>query len=84
MCITSAAPIMKHTLDFFMSIDLPLMEIYGMSESTGICETTQFLLTYLLFIHVRGGQTTACGPHAAPSRAVLCGPPARYKILQCF
>lgn len=34
-CMTAAAPIMKDTLDFFMSLDLPLMEIYGMSESTG-------------------------------------------------
>lgn len=35
MCLTAAAPIMKDTLDFFMSLNLPLMEIYGMSESSG-------------------------------------------------
>ena len=34
-CMTAAAPIMRDTLDFFMSLDLPLMEIYGMSETTG-------------------------------------------------
>jgi len=34
-CMTAAAPIMKDTLDFFMSLNIPLMEIYGMSESTG-------------------------------------------------
>lgn len=34
-CMTAAAPIMKSTLDFFMSLNLPLMEIFGMSESTG-------------------------------------------------
>lgn len=34
-CLTAAAPIMKDTLDFFMSLNLPLMEIYGMSESSG-------------------------------------------------
>ena len=34
-CMTAAAPIMKDTLDFFMSLNLPLMEIYGMSESSG-------------------------------------------------
>jgi len=34
-CLTGAAPIMKETLDYFMSLDIPLMEVYGMSESTG-------------------------------------------------
>lgn len=32
---TAAAPISKETLDYFNSISLPLMEIYGMSECTG-------------------------------------------------
>jgi long-subunit acyl-CoA synthetase (AMP-forming) len=32
---TSAAPISKDTLDFFLSLGLPLYEIYGMSECTG-------------------------------------------------
>jgi len=36
MCMTAAAPIMKDTLDFFMSLNLPLMEIYGMSETSGM------------------------------------------------
>ena len=36
MCLTAAAPIMKDTLDFFMSLNLPLMEIYGMSETAGL------------------------------------------------
>ena len=34
-CLTGAAPIMQETLDYFMSLNIPLMEIYGMSESTG-------------------------------------------------
>ena len=34
--VSGAAPIMRETLEFFMSIDLPLMEGYGMSESSGI------------------------------------------------
>jgi len=36
MCLSAAAPIMKDTLDFFMSLNLPLLEIYGMSETTGL------------------------------------------------
>ncbi|CAI9717845.1 long-chain-fatty-acid--CoA ligase ACSBG2-like isoform X1 [Octopus vulgaris] len=35
MCLTAAAPIMKETLDFMMSLNIPVLEIYGMSESTG-------------------------------------------------
>jgi long-subunit acyl-CoA synthetase (AMP-forming) len=33
--ITSAAPISKSTLEFFLSLGVPIMEVYGMSESTG-------------------------------------------------
>jgi len=36
MCLSAAAPIMKDTLDFFMSLNLPIMEIYGMSETSGL------------------------------------------------
>jgi long-subunit acyl-CoA synthetase (AMP-forming) len=32
---TSAAPISRQTLDFFMSFGIPIYEIYGMSECTG-------------------------------------------------
>jgi len=33
--LTGAAPISKDTLEFFLSLGIPLYEIYGMSESTG-------------------------------------------------
>lgn len=33
--ITSAAPISKDTLEFFLSLGVPIMEVYGMSECTG-------------------------------------------------
>jgi len=33
--VVSAAPVAKETLDFFQSLALPIMEIYGMSECTG-------------------------------------------------
>ena len=33
--ITTAAPISRATLEFFMSLNVPLCEVYGMSESSG-------------------------------------------------
>jgi long-chain-fatty-acid--CoA ligase ACSBG len=35
ICMTAAAPIMKETLEFFTSLDIPIMEIYGLSETSG-------------------------------------------------
>jgi long-subunit acyl-CoA synthetase (AMP-forming) len=35
MAITSAAPIAKSTLEFFLSLGLPIYEVYGMSECSG-------------------------------------------------
>jgi len=32
---TAAAPISRETLDFFLSLNIPIYEIYGMSETTG-------------------------------------------------
>jgi len=34
-CFTSAAPISPHTLEFFLSLGIPILEVYGMSECTG-------------------------------------------------
>ncbi|XP_048845455.1 long-chain-fatty-acid--CoA ligase ACSBG2-like [Brienomyrus brachyistius] len=34
-CFTGAAPITKDTLEYFMSLGIPIYELYGMSESTG-------------------------------------------------
>lgn len=33
--VVGAAPIHRETLEFFMAVDLPILELYGMSESTG-------------------------------------------------
>ena len=33
--LASAAPMMKETLEFFHSLNIPVMEIYGMSECSG-------------------------------------------------
>jgi long-subunit acyl-CoA synthetase (AMP-forming) len=35
MLVVSAAPVARETLDFFQSLGLPIMEVYGMSECTG-------------------------------------------------
>ncbi|XP_076006972.1 long-chain-fatty-acid--CoA ligase ACSBG2-like [Genypterus blacodes] len=35
LCFTGAAPITKETLEYFMSLNVPVMELYGMSESSG-------------------------------------------------
>ena len=35
ICLVSAAPVTRDTLDFFLSLDIPVLEIYGMSECTG-------------------------------------------------
>jgi len=48
LCMTAAAPIMKDTIDFFASLNIQLMEIYGMSESSGphtLSLPSQFRLT---------------------------------------
>lgn len=44
MCLTAAAPIMRDTLDFFASLNINILEIYGMSETTG-----KFFVPSLLF-----------------------------------
>ena len=35
ICVVSAAPVSRHTLDFFLGLGIPLLELYGMSECTG-------------------------------------------------
>ena len=35
ICVTSAAPISRDTLEFFLSLGVPICEVYGMSECTG-------------------------------------------------
>jgi long-subunit acyl-CoA synthetase (AMP-forming) len=35
ICVTSAAPISRDTLEYFLALGIPLLEVYGMSECTG-------------------------------------------------
>jgi long-subunit acyl-CoA synthetase (AMP-forming) len=39
-CASGAAPISKATLEFFLSLDIPIHEIYGQSEVTGAATIT--------------------------------------------
>ena len=34
--LVGAAPVHHKTLEFFMEVDMPLLELYGMSECTGL------------------------------------------------
>ncbi|XP_059192438.1 long-chain-fatty-acid--CoA ligase ACSBG2-like [Centropristis striata] len=48
LCFTGAAPITKDTLEYFMSLNIPLLELYGMSESSGphtISQTSNYQIT---------------------------------------
>lgn len=35
LCVVGAAPVTLETIRYFQSINIPLFELYGMSESTG-------------------------------------------------
>jgi long-subunit acyl-CoA synthetase (AMP-forming) len=35
LCLSSAAPISLETLEFFLSLGIPILELYGLSECTG-------------------------------------------------
>ncbi|CAN9512653.1 unnamed protein product [Ophioblennius macclurei] len=52
VCLSGAAPITKDTLEYFMSLNIPLMEVYGMSESTG---------PHTVSVSVNDYQLTSCG-----------------------
>ena len=35
--VSGAAPLMDQTADYFLSLDIKIMEVYGMSENCGLC-----------------------------------------------
>eukprot|EP00163_Fabomonas_tropica_P027940 TRINITY_DN552_c1_g1_i9.p1 TRINITY_DN552_c1_g1~~TRINITY_DN552_c1_g1_i9.p1 ORF type:complete len:539 (-),score=216.28 TRINITY_DN552_c1_g1_i9:250-1866(-) len=61
---TAAAPITKETLEYFLSLNIPVYEIYGMSECTGP-ETISLPNAY---------KTTTCGPAIPGSEMVIDQP----------
>lgn len=57
--MSGAAPIMKETIEFFYSLHIPLMEVYGMSECSGphtVCILDRFR-TSSVGIEIPGVQT---------------------------
>lgn len=48
VCVSSAAPISRSTLDFLVSLNLPIVEILGMTETTGQSCEHIFYLAYSL------------------------------------
>jgi len=44
ICMTAAAPIMRETLDFFASLNIPILELFGMSETSGNISYIFYLL----------------------------------------
>jgi long-chain-fatty-acid--CoA ligase ACSBG len=63
-CATAAAPISKETLDFFLSLNIPIFEIYGMSESTGPQTINR----------PKQHKTTSCGPAMPGSEMKIANP----------
>ena len=64
LALSAAAPIMKETLEFMMSLDIPVYETYGMSESTGphtVSTSKRFKVTSV-GTEIPGGQTRLHSP----------------------
>ncbi|XP_061456521.1 DNA-binding protein RFX2 isoform X2 [Rhineura floridana] len=63
-CYTGAAPITKDTLEYFLSLDIPVYELYGMSESSGP-HTASHSSSYRL---------TSCGKEITGCKSMLFRP----------
>ncbi|KAJ6654453.1 hypothetical protein lerEdw1_006874 [Lerista edwardsae] len=63
-CYTGAAPITKETLEYFLSLDIPVYELYGMSESTGPHTVS----------HADSFRLTSCGKEITGVRTMIFKP----------
>lgn len=68
--ISGAAPLNPETSEFFLSLDIPIGEMYGMSESTGP-HTTSSRNNYKIHRYPPSGKTPS--PPAALGMGVIGG-----------
>jgi long-chain-fatty-acid--CoA ligase ACSBG len=63
--LVGAAPISKACLDYFLSLNLPIMNVYGMSESTAptSCNTNKLCSIYSAGYPVAGTEMVIKGPN---------------------
>ncbi|XP_065601909.1 long-chain-fatty-acid--CoA ligase ACSBG2 isoform X2 [Cyrtonyx montezumae] len=73
-CFTGAAPISRETLEFFLSLNIPVYELYGMSESSGP-HTVSIPQAFRL---------TSCGKEMAGCRTLIHKPDADGNGEICF
>jgi long-chain-fatty-acid--CoA ligase ACSBG len=82
MCMTAAAPISRDTLDFFSGFNIPLMEMFGMSESSGphtVSRPTLYRTTSVgsplagCTVHIVNADDEGCGEVCMSGRNVFMG-----------
>ncbi|XP_060088609.1 long-chain-fatty-acid--CoA ligase ACSBG2 [Heteronotia binoei] len=73
-CFTGAAPITKETLEYFLSLDIPVYELYGMSESSGPHTLS----------HPGSFKLTSCGKEMPGCRTMIYKPDADGNGEICF
>ena len=66
---TGAAPVQLETLDFFLSLGVPLLEIFGLSESSGTCLSHTIRLR-LLLLCLTGAPSSCLFPSSRVSSAL--------------
>uniref|UniRef100_A0A672IWJ3 long-chain-fatty-acid--CoA ligase n=1 Tax=Salarias fasciatus TaxID=181472 RepID=A0A672IWJ3_SALFA len=75
VCLSGAAPITKDTLEYFMSLNIPVMEVYGMSESSG---------PHTVAVSINDYRLTSCGKVMPGCKTNLENPDADGNGEICF
>ncbi|CAD7942467.1 unnamed protein product [Amoebophrya sp. A25] len=86
LCVTGAAPIQLETLEYFAGLGLPLLELFGMSEGTGLFTAnlpgvhkfgsvgfTQIGLEGKVLRESKQESSTGCKSSEAPPCVDVCG-----------